>query len=152
MFNASGHLKTELESRAAYKTQSRAAKTAKTNTSTNQKKTPHELDCIGKGDIVELKSLASPPQGVKDTMFAVIAVLGRRQPGANEWQVCKKNLADTKFLETLKNFDPKTVTPENAKYARKMLANHSPEAIRAKSAAAFSLARWVTGVLDLQAA
>jgi len=149
MFNASGHLKTELESRAAYKTQK--SKAAKTDTSTNEKKIPHELDCLCKGDIVELKSLASPPQGVKDTMFAVIAVLGRRQPGANEWQVCKKNLADTKFLETLKNFDPKSVTPENARYARKMLANHSPEAIRAKSAAAFSLAKWVTGVLDLAA-
>ena len=99
---------------------------------------------------MEMKALHNPPQGVKDTLFAFMAIIGRRQPGANEWKNCRKHLGDPRILDTLKNFDPKSVTPEDAKYARTLTADISAAAIRAKSAAASSVLTWVKTVLDMR--
>ena len=38
--------------------------------------------CITKADITELRGLAKPPQAVKDTMSAVLAILGYKKPDA----------------------------------------------------------------------
>ena len=99
--------------------------------------------------MVELKALTSPPKGVKNAMLAVVALVGRRpQAGADEWKNCKRHLIDPTFLKTLMNFYPKTVTPENARYARKMLGGLSEDEMRNQSMAALSLARWANAVLE----
>ena len=109
----------------------------------------HPLDCLCKADIVELKSLHSPPRGVKDTLVALMAILGRRVSGANEWKNCRKNLGDPTFLGTLLNFDPKSVTSEDARYAKSLIADISPEVMMKQSKAASAVFTWVKAVLDM---
>jgi len=154
MFNASGHLKTELETRAAYKAQSRQAAAKAAKAMSTKQKPPSKLDCVHRSDIVEIKSLASPPRGVLDVTSAAIAVLGRRAArGQNEWMFCKKTLGNVdNFIVMLKDFNPRYVTPEDASYARKKLAGHSPDEIKKQSCAAASLAQWAIAALELTAA
>ena len=100
-----------------------------------------------KRDIVELKSLAVPAQEVKDTLVAVMAILGKRRSGVDDWKNCRKHLLDPTLLRTMVNFDPKTVRPEDAKYAQKMIADISGDAINNKSRAATSMWRWLRAIL-----
>ena len=65
-------------------------------------------DHVRKCDIVELKSMAAPPEHVKTTMSAVYILLMDKLP---TWKECQKMMADMAFLQKLADFDTSKVTP-----------------------------------------
>merc|ERR1711879_1049761 len=80
-----------------------------TRSITHLKGSDHSTDvssgsCItlpSKGDIVELKSLAKPPDAVVKTMCGVL-ILFDQEPS---WKAAKAMLCNMRFLSTLQSFD-----------------------------------------------
>eukprot|EP00966_Prymnesium_polylepis_P181091 4194475-Prymnesium_polylepis.1 len=111
------------------------------------------LGSVSKSDRTEMKSLNSPPAGVKSIMEAAMIALDydwRKTGSKDSWSGAKKLLASPKFLTTFREFDPKTI---NAK----MLADLKPfmedealklERLEKVSKACAALCAWVHAVYD----
>ena len=68
---------------------------------------------IVRADVTELKTLKAAPKGVLE-LLRVALQLGSAEPcAAVEWADVKKECADAKFAQRLKEFNPMTVTEEN---------------------------------------
>merc|ERR1711998_446625 len=59
-------------------------------------------------DIVELKCLAKPPQGVMAVLHCVQILLDKDPDGG--WAAAKRMLGDVTFLKTLQEYRPEDVT------------------------------------------
>jgi len=103
-----------------------------------------------KGCITEVKSLASPPVGVIDTLDAVMTLLGYQRPAApqkpfsapNGWMQTKKFLAQPSFLDDVLALESKNVTKEQAECAKEKLSPYCYDSLKKKSAAAAFFFKW----------
>merc|ERR1711963_364153 len=91
------------------------------------------------GAATEMKSLCKPPMPVKETMSAVMGLLGHTRVQAERWDTAKKALGDTKFAQRLESLQPSSVPKENVDYAKEKLSPFTVEMIKNCSAAAADL-------------
>ena len=80
-------------------------------------------------------------------MSALMTLLGK----GKDWAVCKKEMADPKFVDRLTNYDKDNsneavIARVEANYTSK--DNFRPEIIKQKSAAAANICTWVRGIVD----
>ncbi len=98
---------------------------------------------VSLGDIVELKSLASPPVLVKEVLSATHILL---YGDVASWNKCKAMVANThEFLKLMKEFETSKVTP-SMKEKLKPICEKSEftyEHISKVSKAAANLCKWV---------
>jgi hypothetical protein len=97
----------------------------------------------------ELKSLAKPPEAVKDCVTAVAIILGR--PNKDWAEIVKKTLADKKLLQALQDVDGiAEIKPKQLKKLKKIVEaeGFTKEEMEKKSKAVAALAQWVIGVYD----
>jgi len=100
------------------------------------------LNSLTKGDITEVKSFAKPPPAVQTVMEGVCIMLGQKP----DWDTAKKVvLADSNFLDKLKNYDKDNIAPEILKKLQKNLQeeNMRVEVVSKVSKAATGLCMWV---------
>merc|ERR1740116_268831 len=101
---------------------------------------------ISKGDVVELKSLAKPPDPVKFTMEAVCIMFGLEP----DWPTAKALLLDPSFLKKLLEFDkdniPSEVITKIAPYI--VHERFTPEVVKRSSFASMGLCKWVRDMYD----
>ncbi|TPX68902.1 hypothetical protein SpCBS45565_g02819 [Spizellomyces sp. 'palustris'] len=113
------------------------------------------LDTLKKSDIDMLKTMKSPPSGVKFVMEAV-CVMKDVKPvkvtdpsGKKEesyWVPAQKLLGDAGFLPSLKSYDKENIDPKIMKVIRGKFIDHpefDPEKVAKASSAAEGLCRWV---------
>ncbi|KAI8819310.1 dynein heavy chain and region D6 of dynein motor-domain-containing protein [Fimicolochytrium jonesii] len=113
------------------------------------------LDTLKKADVDLLKTMKSPPAGVKFVMEAV-CVMKDVKPvkvadasGKKEesyWAPAQKMLGDSSFLASLKSYDKDNIDPKIMKVIRsKFIENpeFDPEKVAKASSAAEGLCRWV---------
>jgi len=102
------------------------------------------LDCFSKADIVELKSLACPPEGVMKTLGAMMILMGRTP----SWSESKRALGDSTFLAKVKGFDKDNVSHATLRQLDKYCSDPSftPENMRKISKAAAGLCQWVHAI------
>eukprot|EP00928_Gymnodinium_smaydae_P046962 TRINITY_DN3130_c0_g1_i2.p1 TRINITY_DN3130_c0_g1~~TRINITY_DN3130_c0_g1_i2.p1 ORF type:complete len:821 (-),score=146.86 TRINITY_DN3130_c0_g1_i2:256-2718(-) len=110
--------------------------------------TSSRLGMLCKKDVVELKSLAKPPQEVYEVLAAVGFLLGAREKMT--WGQCKVMMHDMMFLEKLVSLDVERVSAEALAQTAAIaeMPFFTVEAMRAKSAAAAGLVAWILSVLD----
>ncbi|KAI9203090.1 dynein heavy chain and region D6 of dynein motor-domain-containing protein [Polychytrium aggregatum] len=115
------------------------------------------LDTLKPADITVLKSMKSPPAGVKLVMEAVCVMKdvkpvkipdpsGSGKKIEDYWGPSKTLMGDMKFLESLKAYDKENISPAIMKIIRsKYMENpeFDPEKIKTASSAAEGLCRWV---------
>ena len=115
------------------------------------------LDTLKPADITVLKSMKSPPAGVKLVMEAIcvmkdmkpVKIQDPANPGKkieDYWGPSKALMSDMKFLESLKVYDKDNIPVTIMKVIRsKYMENPEfvPELIRSASSAAEGLCRWV---------
>ncbi|KAJ3286989.1 Dynein heavy chain 7, axonemal [Borealophlyctis nickersoniae] len=118
------------------------------------------LDTLKPADITVLKSMKSPPAGVKLVMEAVCVMkdvkpvkipdpAGSGKKIEDYWGPSKTLMSDMKFLENLKAYDKDNVSPSIMKVIRgKYMDNpeFDPEKIKTASSAAEGLCRWVRAI------
>lgn len=117
------------------------------------------LNTLTPADMTILKTMKSPPKGIRLVMEAV-CILKDLKPdklpnpsgiGTYEdyWGPSKKVLGDMKFLENLINFDKDNIPPKvMVKLQEKILTDESfdPEKIKVASTAAEGLSKWVIAI------
>ncbi|XP_044007935.1 dynein axonemal heavy chain 3 [Aphidius gifuensis] len=113
------------------------------------------LDTLKPADITIIKSMKSPPGGVRLVMEAVCVLKGvkpeRGQDPAGQiiddyWPASIKVLGDMKFLESLKTFDKDNIPPLYMKKIRDKFMNDrsfQPDVIKKVSTACEGLCKWV---------
>jgi dynein heavy chain len=115
------------------------------------------LDTLKPADITVLKSMKSPPAGVKIVMEAVCVMKdvkpvkiqdpsGSGKKIEDYWGPSKTIMGDMKFLESLKVYDKDNIAPSIMKVIRSKFIDNPefvPELIRSASSAAEGLCRWV---------
>ena len=102
---------------------------------------------VSKGDIVELKSLASPPELIVNVLAAVLCLLGHED---RSWKNAKAAILcnPQALLSALQNYDVDNVSARTLRELEPYLLapGFSPPAVKAKSAAAEALCQWVCDV------
>ena len=107
-------------------------------------------------DISLVKSMKSPPFGVKLVMEGVCVLKGIKPEkipdpsGSGKkiedfWGPAKKMLSDMKFLESLQNYDKDNINPAYMKIIRTKYMDNpdfDPDKVRNASSAAEGLSRW----------
>lgn len=114
------------------------------------------LNTLTTADIAVVKTMKSPPIGVRIVMEAV-CILKEMKPdkvpnpsgvGTVEdyWGPSKRVLSDMKFLDSLLNFDKDNISPDVMKKLQQRILNNEafdPEKIKMASTACEGLCRWV---------
>jgi len=101
-----------------------------------------------KGDLTELKSLASPPRPVHWVLSAVLCMLGHPKREAEDFKIIKKVLGSVTLLKKMEDFEPKTMTPEKYAYVQSKLEGLDRDVVRNVSKAALSFHDWVKDTSD----
>lgn len=114
------------------------------------------LNTLKPADIVIVKSMKSPPAGVRLVLEAVCVLKGVKPIPVQDpttgsivddyWAASIKMLGDMKFLENLKTFDKDNIPPANMKKIRDKYMNDRafvPEVIKKSSTACEGLCKWV---------
>lgn len=115
------------------------------------------LNTLKPADITVLKSMKSPPSGVKLVMEAICVMkdvkpvkipdpAGSGKKVEDYWGPSKTLMSDMKFLDSLKTYDRDNIAPAIMKIIRsKYIENpeFDPEIIKSASSAAEGLCRWV---------
>ncbi|KAI8803834.1 dynein heavy chain and region D6 of dynein motor-domain-containing protein [Cladochytrium replicatum] len=115
------------------------------------------LDTLKPADITVLKSMKSPPQGVKLVMEAVCIMkdvkpvkipdpAGSGKKVEDYWGPSKQVLSDIKFLDSLKTYDRDNISVNIMKMIRSKYMDNpefDPDKIKNASSAAEGLCRWV---------
>lgn len=112
-------------------------------------------------DIMMVKSMKSPPMGVKIVMEGICIlkdVKPERVPNPNGigviedyWASSKKILADMKFLDSLVHFDKDNIQPRIIqKLQERILSNENfdPEKIRSASSACEGMCKWINAMVE----
>lgn len=115
------------------------------------------LNTLKPADITIVKSMKSPPAGVRLVMEAVCVLKGVKPERVQDpvsggtiddyWPASIKVLGDMKFLEHLKTFDKDNIPPAYMKLIRERFMNDrrfQPEVIKKVSTACEGLCRWVS--------
>lgn len=118
------------------------------------------LNTLTPADITVVKSMKTPPKGVRIVMEA-ICVLKNVKPDRvpdpagtgkmieDYWAPSKRVLADIKFLDGLINFDKDNIDPKIIQTLEKRILNDEnfdPEKIKTASTAAEGLCKWVIAI------
>merc|ERR1719197_374260 len=106
------------------------------------------LNSISKGDVTEVKSLASPPVAVKYTACAVCVAFGL--PGT--WKAATRAMADSRFLQRLSEFDPDQVSPQQLARLQRYAAQWTPDLVKKSSCAMAGLCLWVHALVAYRTA
>ncbi|KAG5305945.1 DYH3 protein, partial [Pseudoatta argentina] len=114
------------------------------------------LDTLKPADITIVKSMKSPPAGVRLVTEAVCVLKGIKPDRVQDpttgqmvddyWPASIKLLGEMKFLENLKNFDKDNIPPAYMKRIREKFINDrsfQPDAIKKVSTACEGLCKWV---------
>ncbi|XP_047365165.1 dynein axonemal heavy chain 3-like isoform X3 [Vespa velutina] len=114
------------------------------------------LNTLKPADITIVKSMKSPPAGVKLVMEAVCVLKGVKPDRVQDpktgktvedyWLASIRMLSDMKFLDSLKNFDKDNIPSAYMKIIREKFINDrsfQPEAIKKVSTACEGLCKWV---------
>ncbi|KNE71129.1 hypothetical protein AMAG_15798 [Allomyces macrogynus ATCC 38327] len=114
------------------------------------------LDTLKPNDITMIKSMKSPPAGVKLVMEAVCIMKDVKpvkipDPATGKkvedyWGPSKTMLSDLKFLDSLKAYDRDNISPAIMKVIRSKYIDNpefDPEKIKSASSAAEGLCKWV---------
>ncbi|KAJ3227682.1 Dynein heavy chain 7, axonemal [Clydaea vesicula] len=115
------------------------------------------LDTLKANDITVMKSMKSPPAGVKLVMEAICIMkdikpvkipdpAGSGKKIEDYWGPSKNLLSDMKFLENLKLYDKDNIAPAIMKVIRAKYMDNpefDPEKVKSASSAAEGLCRWV---------
>ncbi|XP_073954501.1 dynein axonemal heavy chain 1-like isoform X1 [Choristoneura fumiferana] len=114
------------------------------------------LQELNRNDVVEVKAMKKPPQGVLlviESLCMVFDIKPIKEPGAsfgekvlNYWKPGSMMLADpTAFLESLMKFDKESITEDMIKKLKKFIVNpdYDPAKILKVSKACQSLCMWV---------
>ncbi|XP_017878877.2 dynein heavy chain 3, axonemal [Ceratina calcarata] len=117
------------------------------------------LDTLKPADISIVRSMKSPPAGVRLVMEAVCVLKGVKpekvqdpatgQTVEDYWPASIRILGDMKFLDSLKNFDKDNIPPAYMKRIREKFMNDrsfQPEAIKKVSTACEGLCKWVRAI------
>lgn len=118
------------------------------------------LNTLTTQDITVVKTMKSPPQGVRLVMEAVCCIKGvkpERVPDPagtgkkieDYWGPSKKVLGDMKFLDSLINFDRDNIPVANMKLIRAKFVDNEefdPDKIRNVSSACEGLCKWVLAI------
>ncbi|XP_065655373.1 dynein axonemal heavy chain 7 isoform X2 [Hydra vulgaris] len=117
------------------------------------------LNTLTPQDITVVKTMKSPPAGVKLVMEAICTLKGIKperipDPATGKriedfWGPSRKLLGDMKFLESLKMFDKDNIPPAYIKAVRDTYTcdpEFVPEKIRSASTAAEGLCKWVIAI------
>lgn len=102
------------------------------------------LDALNKQDIAEVRSYTKPPYRVELVLEAVMILKGL----PTTWQAAKKELADTNFLNNLKEFDKNHISEKTLRRIGTYTANEEfqPDKVGIVSFAAKSLCIWVRAI------
>ncbi|KAI4500182.1 hypothetical protein M0802_004599 [Mischocyttarus mexicanus] len=114
------------------------------------------LNTLKPADITIVKSMKSPPAGVRLVMEAVCVLKGVKPEKVQDpktgktvedyWLASIRMLGDMKFLDSLKNFDKDNIPPAYMKVIREKFINDrsfQPEVIKKVSTACEGLCKWV---------
>ena len=115
------------------------------------------LDTLSPSDITVVKSMKSPPAGVKLVMEAVCILKGEKadripDPGGSGkkvedyWGPSKRLLGDMKFLQNLKEYDKDNIPADRIARIRKDYVTNPefvPDKVKTASSAAEGLCKWV---------
>nr|CAH8829193.1 unnamed protein product [Trichobilharzia regenti] len=118
------------------------------------------LETLTPADITIVKTMKSPPAGVRLVMEAVCVLKGIKADRINDpggsgkkvedfWGPSKKLLGDMKFLENLKNFDKDNIPPPIIKTIRERYIpnpDFKPERVAVASTACEGLCKWVIAI------
>ena len=118
------------------------------------------LDTLKKSDIDEVKAMKAPPAGVKLTMAAICVMkgvkpkmiddpekLGKKMP--DFWDPAKTILGDSKFLQSLKEYDKDNIDEKTMDKIRKTYIpdeNFVPDMVAKASKAVEGLCKWVRAI------
>lgn len=117
------------------------------------------LNTLTPSDITIVKSMKSPPPGVRLVMEAICILKGIKPERVNDpatgkkiddfWKPSQKVLGDMKFLQSLRDYDKDRVPPAIVKKIRATYIPNPefvPEKIRNASTAAEGLCKWVRAI------
>ncbi|KAF3429654.1 hypothetical protein E2986_08409 [Frieseomelitta varia] len=117
------------------------------------------LDTLKPADISIVRSMKSPPAGVRLVMEAICILKGVKPEKVQDpttgrivedyWPASIRLLGDMRFLEGLKNFDKDNIPPAYMKIIRERFINDrsfQPEAIKKVSTACEGLCKWVRAI------
>jgi len=101
-----------------------------------------------KGDIIEIKSLAKPPQPVMMVCVCVCILLGRDEDAG--WAGAKAMLSDPALLKTLMELEKEDMTNEQIEKVRELLNKDEDivQGMKSVSKAAYGLLQWVLAMID----
>ena len=119
----------------------------------------HALKVLKKSDVVEVKSMKSPPEGVVLVMEAVCIMMGvkpekKKVDGVTKvdyWDAAKRNLLnDMRFLQNLIEYDKDNISEKKVSKATPLLQDPrlEPEVIKKASTAAYGLSCWVRAMVE----
>lgn len=103
---------------------------------------------LTKADIVEIKSLAKPPQPVMIVCVCVCVLLGKDENSG--WAGAKAMLSDVKFLEALLQHKKEDVTTAQIEKVKEILLREDldSDTIKLVSKAAHGLFQWVLSMIE----
>ena len=106
---------------------------------------------VNKCDLMELRSLATPPVLVITTMKAVYILLNDTKDSLPKdlWKECQRMMADSaKFLKTLEEYDTSKVTPSMKEKLKVIVErpDFTIERMRNSSKACVGIFQWVMEV------
>ena len=117
------------------------------------------LNTLTPSDITIVKSMKSPPPGVRLVMEAICILKGIKPERVNDpatgkkmddyWKPSQKVLGDMKFLQSLREYDKDNVSPPIIKKIRNTYIPNPdfvPDKIRQASNAAEGLCKWVCAI------
>eukprot|EP00741_Cyanophora_paradoxa_P016907 tig00020943_g16328.t1 len=107
------------------------------------------LKALKKNDVIEMKSMKSPPAGVKLVMEAVCILLDKK-PKKEEtyWDVAKRLLGESRFVELLMDYDKDNIPADIVAAIAPFIANpeFQTERVNKSSKAAGGICKWVRAV------
>merc|ERR1719265_49502 len=112
-----------------------------------------DLDCLAKGDVVELKAMAKPPVGVVLTCKALCRLFQvkpvKKGKVVDFWEPAQKLLGDVTLLQKMVQFDKDNV-PEPVFQRVAVLCNNplfQPDTVKKASKAAAGVCQWVHAIV-----
>lgn len=107
---------------------------------------------LAKADIVEIKSLAAPPQPVVIVCACLCTLLGRQENSG--WAGAKAMLSDPSILKTLQEYKKEDVTAEQVFQVRQLLNQGAEfmdgDKMKSVSRAAYGLLQWVLAMIEVE--
>ena len=105
------------------------------------------LNSLSKAEIVEVKSMKSPPPKLQAVLTCVAMLKGMKEP--DTWQTIKKMLTDTGFINSLMTISFEDLKDAKVARVQELIAREelSPETVRRFSRFAEALIVWVIALI-----